>query len=191
SDLPMPLDIADLPKPVFGYIGVVDERIDYDLLAALADSTSGSVAIIGPSTKVDPATFPKRKNLHWLGGREYRELPAYASAFDVCLMPFALNDATKFINPTKALEYMATDRPIVSTAIEDVVVQFHDVVNIGRTPEEFLKMCGRAAKTPNRLQTRRGLAIAANSSWDSIVQQLDEHVLDIVSRKRSVATDAA
>ena len=107
-ELPLPVDIADLPKPVFGYIGVVDERIDYDLLAALADSTSGSVAMIGPTTKVDPATFPKRENLHWLGGRDYPLLPAYARAFDVCLMPFALNDATRFINPTKALEYMAT-----------------------------------------------------------------------------------
>lgn len=190
-ELPLPVDIADLPKPVFGYIGVVDERIDYDLLAALADSTSGSVAMIGPTTKVDPATFPKRENLHWLGGRDYPQLPAYARAFDVCLMPFALNDATRFINPTKALEYMATGRPIVSTPIEDVVSQFSDVVEISGSPEEFLAICARAADSPNLLRIQRGLEIAENSSWDSIVDQLDEHVLDIVTRKRSVATDAA
>jgi glycosyltransferase involved in cell wall biosynthesis len=190
-DLPLPVDMVDLPKPVFGYIGVVDERIDYDLLAALADSTSGSVAMIGPWTKVDRDAFPQRENLHWLGGRDYAQLPACAAAFDVCLMPFALNDATKFINPTKALEYMATGRTIVSTPIEDVVLQFSDVVNIGGAQEEFIRMCRQAAETPNSLRIRRGLEIAANNSWDSIVQQLDDHVLDIVSRKRSVATDAA
>ncbi|HSP46304.1 MAG TPA: hypothetical protein VLO30_09950, partial [Chthoniobacterales bacterium] len=91
---PLPPDIADLPKPLFGYVGVVDERIDYDVVAALADSTSGSVAMIGPWTKVDPATFPRRDNLHWLGGRDYTHLPGYVRGFDVCLMPFALNDAT-------------------------------------------------------------------------------------------------
>jgi glycosyltransferase involved in cell wall biosynthesis len=191
ENLPLPNDIADLPKPVFGYIGVVDERIDYELLAALADSTSGSVAMIGPCTKVDPATFPRRDNLHWLGGRDYAQLPMYAAAFDVCLMPFALNDATRFINPTKSLEYMATGRPIVSTAIEDVVLQFSDVVHVGRTTKEFLRMCHRCAERPNSVEVRRGLKVAANNSWDFIVGQLDGHVLDVVNRKRSLATDAA
>jgi glycosyltransferase involved in cell wall biosynthesis len=191
GNLRLPKDIAGLPKPVFGYIGVVDERIDYDLLAALADSTSGSVAMIGPCTKVDPATFPQRDNLHWLGGRDYAQLPMYAAAFDVCLMPFALNDATRFINPTKSLEYMATGRPIVSTAIEDVVLQFSDIVNVGRTAEEFLRMCHRCAKRPSSVEVERGLEVAANNSWDSIIAQLDGHVLDVVNRKRSVATDAA
>jgi glycosyltransferase involved in cell wall biosynthesis len=190
-NLPLPKDIADLPKPVFGYIGVVDERIDYELLATLADSTSGSVAMIGPWTKVDPATFPRRDNLHWLGGRDYAHLPTYARGFDVCLMPFALNDATRFINPTKSLEYMATGLPIVSTPIEDVVLQFSDVVNVGRTAEEFLQMCRRCAERPNSLEIRRGLEIAKNNSWDSIIDQLDGHVLDVVNRKRSVAIDAA
>lgn len=186
-----PADMLDLPKPVFGYIGVVDERMDYELVAALADSTSGSVAMIGPWTKVDPAGFPRRDNLHWLGARDYAQLPAYASALDVCLMPFALNEATRFINPTKALEYMATGRPIVSTAVEDVVVQFSGVVKIGRTPQEFLTMCRRAAECPNQLGIRAGLKLAARNSWESIVHQLDGHVLDAVNRKRSLATDAA
>ena len=86
---------------------------------------------------------------------------------------------------------MATGRPIVSTPIEDVVSQFSDVVEISGSPEEFLAICARAADSPNLLRIQRGLEIAENSSWDSIVDQLDEHVLDIVTRKRSVATDAA
>jgi glycosyltransferase involved in cell wall biosynthesis len=118
----VPHDVAGLPGPVFGYIGVVDERLDYELIAKLADGNSqGSVVMVGPWTKVDRSTFPERANLHWLGGRDYSELPAYAKRFDVCLMPFALNEATEFINPTKALEYMATGRPIVSRDGNEIV----------------------------------------------------------------------
>ena len=127
-ELALPAEVAELPRPILGYIGVVDERIDYQLLGKLAHSTAGSVVMVGPSTKVDPDTFPRCANLHWLGGRDYAELPAYAKSFDVCLMPFAMNEATRFINPTKALEYMATGRPIVSTPVQDVVRQFSDIV---------------------------------------------------------------
>ncbi|HMG06608.1 MAG TPA: glycosyltransferase [Chthoniobacterales bacterium] len=188
----VPLDIASLPRPVYGYVGVVDERIDYDLVALLADENrGGSVVMIGPWTKVDPATFPRRENLHWLGGRDYAQLPNYAKGFDVCLMPFALNEATEFINPTKALEYMATGRPIVSSAIEDVILQFEDVVKIGRSHEEFVAKCRRAAERPNVLGIRRGLKLAVNNSWDSVVSQLEAHVLHVLRSRRSIAVDAA
>ena len=185
-------DIANLPRPVYGYIGVVDERIDYDLLATLAEQNAGgSVVMVGPWTKVDPATFPRPDNLHWLGQRDYGQLPAYAKGFDVCLMPFALNEATEFINPTKALEYMATGRPIVSTAIEDVILQFEDVVKVARTPEEFVSRCDRAAKLPNVVALRRGLKLAKANTWESIVSQLEAHVADVLNNRRSMATDAA
>ena len=188
----VPLDVASLPCPLYGYIGVVDERIDYDLVALLADENrDGSVAMIGPWTKVDSATFPRRENLHWFGGRDYSQLPHYAKGFDVCLMPFALNEATEFINPTKALEYMATGRPIVSSAIEDVILQFEDVVKIARTREEFVAQCRRSAECPNRVGIRRGLKLAAANSWDSIVTQLEAHVLDVLASRRSIAIDAA
>ena len=151
----MPADIAKLPRPIYGYIGVVDERIDYGLVEKLAgENARGSVVMIGPWTKVDANTFPRRENLHWLGQRDYGRLPAYAKGFDVCLMPFALNEATEFINPTKALEYMATGRPIVSTAIEDVIVQFEDVVKVARTREEFVVRCERSRETPNVVAVR-------------------------------------
>jgi glycosyltransferase involved in cell wall biosynthesis len=189
---PVPPDVADLPGPVFGYIGVVDERLDYELIATVADGNrDGSVVMVGPWTKVDRATFPERPNLHWLGARDYSELPAYAKRFDVCLMPFALNDATEFINPTKALEYMATGRPIVATPIEDVVRQFEDVVKVVATPDAFVAACHRAAECPNRVGVRRGLKLAARNSWESIVEKLEAHVLDIINSERSIATDAA
>jgi len=187
----LPRDVAELPRPVLGYIGVVDERIDYQLVDQLSHATNGSVVMVGPSTKVDPATFPRRENLHWLGGRDYADLPAYAKAFNVCLMPFALNDATRFINPTKTLEYMATGRPIVSTAIEDVVLQFSKVVSIARTPVEFVHHCHAAVHRPNAAAIARGLELAARNSWDSIVDQLEKHIDDALARKRTLETDAA
>jgi glycosyltransferase involved in cell wall biosynthesis len=188
----VPDDIADLPKPIYGYIGVIDERIDYDLVAALAEKNGrGSVVMVGPWTKVDPSTFPRCENLHWLGQREYSQLPSYAKGFDVCLMPFALNEATEFINPTKALEYMATGRPIVSTAIEDVILQFEDVVKVARSHDDFVFRCERAAARPNPLAIRRGLKLAKANTWESIVSQLETHVAAVLNTQRSVASDAA
>jgi len=187
----IPEDISGLPGPIYGYIGVVDERIDYELIAKLADANqSGSVVMVGPWTKVDRGAFPERANLHWLGARDYSQLPAYAKAFKVCLMPFALNEATEFINPTKALEYMATGRPIVSTAIEDVVEQFNDAAKVAYNHEEFLTACRRSAECPNRVGVRRGLKYAARNSWESIVHKMEGHVLEIIASGRSLATDA-
>jgi glycosyltransferase involved in cell wall biosynthesis len=188
----VPADIANLPGPVFGFFGVVDERMDYDLIAKLADSQpGGSVVVIGPVTKVDPATLPQRPNLHWLGGRDYQQLPAYVRGFDVCLMPFAINEHTEFINPTKALEYMATGRPIVSTAIEDVVLQFSDVVKIADSHEAFLAYCGQAAAAPDTAAVKRGLALAKRNSWDSIVAAMKEHIEDAMAAKLPAAASGA
>ena len=188
----VPRDVAFLTGPVLGYIGVVDERMDYDLISRLADhNPAWNVVMLGPSTKVNPATFPQRRNLHWLGGRDYSDLPAYAKRFDVCLMPFARNEATEYINPTKALEYMATGRPIVSTAIEDVVLQFDNIVSIAASTDDFVLRCERALSQPEASKIRRGLKVAQVNSWESIVTQLEKHVEDALTTKRRVATTAA
>jgi glycosyltransferase involved in cell wall biosynthesis len=161
------------------------------LLAALADNSGGSVVMVGPWTKVDPAIFPQRENLHWLGGRDYTDLPAYAKGFDVCLMPFALNEATKFINPTKALEYMGTGKPIVTTAVEDVVMQFSDVVVVAETPADFIAQAARYAVRLDRGRRERGFALVRQNSWESIVRQLEKHIQDTLASKRPLAIDAA
>jgi glycosyltransferase involved in cell wall biosynthesis len=189
-NLPLPKDIARLPPPVYGYSGVVDERIDYDLIAALGD-LDGSVVMVGPWTKVDPAMFPRRENLHWLGGRDYADLPGYAKGFDVCLMPFALNEATKFINPTKALEYMATGRPIVATAVEDIVTQFSDVVTIADSPNDFTAKAARCAGRRDGRRIARGFELVRQNSWESIVSQLEKHIQQTLASKRALAIDAA
>jgi len=179
EETPVPPEMAALPKPVFGYFGVVDERLDYELIAHLADvNKSGSVAIIGPVLKVDPAALPKRPNLHWLGQRSYADLPSYCKAFDVCLMPFALNEATEFINPTKALEYMATGRPIVSTPIADVVTNFSSVVGIAGDRKQFAEICLKAARDPDQESIRRGHEMVAGNSWEAIVEKMEEHLQD-------------
>lgn len=191
ADLPLPTDTRDLPHPIFGYMGVVDERIDYELLARMADETPGSIAMIGPWTKVDPATFPQRPNLHWLGGRDYADLPAYAKSFDVCIMPYAMNQATEYINPTKALEYMATGKPIVSSPIEDVVLQFSEVVTIAHGHADFIKACHRRAAKPDSGRIKRGLQLVRRNSWESIVQQLEQHVAEALASKRKLDVTAA
>ncbi len=177
-------DVAALKKPVLGYFGVVDERMDYALLVNLADANPDwSIAMVGPQIKVD--TVPQRANLHWLGQKNYTELPAYCKAFDVCLMPFALNEATEFINPTKALEYMATGRPIVSSAVADVVTNFGSVVNIARTHDEFISMCRGAIDKADTSRIEAGLKQASENSWDSIVAQLENHIADALTRKQT------
>jgi glycosyltransferase involved in cell wall biosynthesis len=177
ADLPVPSDLAELPKPVLGYFGVIDERIDYDLIGRLAeDNPSWSIAMVGPVMKVDEGLWPRAHNLHWLGRRDYADLPGYAKGFDVCLMPFALNEATEFINPTKSLEYMASGRMIVSSAVPDVVANFGSVVRVARDREEFTQYCREAVAAPDETVIARGLAMAAANSWESIVAELERHV---------------
>jgi glycosyltransferase involved in cell wall biosynthesis len=181
ADTAVPPDLAALPKPVLGYFGVIDERIDYDLIAALADAhPNWSIAMVGPVLKVDENSLPRRQNIHWLGRRAYEELPACAKAFDVCLMPFALNEATEYINPTKSLEYMATERPIVSSAVPDVVSNFGTVVKVARTPEEFIELCRAAIEAVDQEALQRGLAMAHENTWENIVAQLEGHILEIL-----------
>ena len=176
---PIPAQLAGLAKPILGYFGVIDERIDYELIARLAISfSSGSIVMVGPLAKVDADQLPKHKNLHWLGQRSYDDLPALVKSFDVCLMPFALNEATRYINPTKTLEYMAAGKPIVSTAVADVVRNFTPLVAVGNSHEEFVAAARRAAENPDATLIARGIARAETSSWDGVVEAMRGHMLD-------------
>jgi glycosyltransferase involved in cell wall biosynthesis len=173
----VPGDVASLPHPIVGYFGVVDERLDYELIDALATAfADGSVVMIGPFAKVDPGKLPRRSNLHWLGQRPYDALPAYVKSFDVCLMPFALNEATENINPTKTLEYMAAGKPIVSTAVADVVRNFTPIVQVAHTREEFITLVRRASSSPDAASIARGLERARAATWDATVRAMLAHV---------------
>lgn len=184
AETEVPADVAGVKKPILGYFGVVDERLDYELIAKLADADRDwSVVMVGPVVKVDPASLPKRPNLHWLGRREYAQLPNYTKAFDICLMPFALNEATEYINPTKALEYMATGRPIISTAVPDVVSNFGEVVSIAISPDCFVEMCQRALANPDDEAIERGLKMADSNQWEAIVAKLENHIETALKKK--------
>jgi UDP-galactopyranose mutase len=134
-----------LPRPRLGFYGVIDERLDIDLLARLADShPEWQIVLVGPVIKIEPATLPRRSNIHYLGQQAYSALPQFLAAWDVCLMPFAMNESTRFISPTKSLEYMAAELPIVSTPVKDVVDLHSDVVDIAADAPRFIAACERA-----------------------------------------------
>lgn len=169
----VPPAVASIDGPVFGYFGVIDERLDYELIAALADRFSeAAVVMAGPFAKVDRNELPDRPNIHWLGQQAYADLPALVKGFDVCLMPFALNEATKYINPTKTLEYMAGGKPVVSTAVADVVRNFTPIVAIGHSHDEYLDAVERAWRNPDPTLIADGIRRAEGETWDAIVNSI-------------------
>ncbi len=160
-----------LPGPKLGFFGVLDERFDATLVAALADSEPAwQIVLVGPVAKIDPAGLPQRPNIHYAGQQSYAALPTFLAGWDLCLLPFALNDATRFISPTKSLEYMAAELPVVGTAVPDVVSQHADVVAIAHTPAEFIEQCRHTLAMPAALRhqmIRQMRAKLAATSWDT------------------------
>ncbi|HXH00070.1 MAG TPA: UDP-galactopyranose mutase [Sphingomicrobium sp.] len=177
-----PLDQASLPANRLGFYGVIDERIDLALLAAVADARPNwTIVMVGPVAKIDPATLPKRENIHFLGSKTYDELPLYAAGWDVALMPFAINAATQFISPTKTPEYLAAGLPVVSTTITDVVRHYGELegVKIATTPDEFVAACdqllglGRSQSSPWMVEADH---LLADLSWDKTVGEMLAHI---------------
>ncbi|HEX2611286.1 MAG TPA: glycosyltransferase, partial [Gemmatimonadales bacterium] len=185
------VDQAGLPHPRLGFYGVIDERLDIVLLDYLAEHRPDwQFVLVGPVVKIDPATLPHRPNVHYFGQRSYDELPRYLVGWDVCLLPFALNEATRFISPTKTLEYMAAERPIVSTPITDVAEPYRDVVYLGSTPEEFLAACDAALGAAPEERARRAARmreVLAGTSWDVTVAAMEKLIAEAVARKTTVA----
>ena len=171
SGLADPADQAGIARPRFGFYGVIDERIDLDLLAAVADARpEWQLVMVGPVVKIDSADLPQRDNIHYLGGKDYSELPTYLSGWDVAMMPFAINESTRFISPTKTPEYLAGGKPVVSTPIRDVERHYSKLsaVRIAATAGEFMAACEAMLKlgetTPDWLQ-EVDLTLAS-MSWD-------------------------
>lgn len=136
-----PADEANIPHPRLGFFGVIDERMDVELLAGIADAhPDWHLVMIGPVVKIDPAILPHRENIHYLGGKDYEDLPAYLAGWDLAMLPFARNESTRFISPTKTPEYLAARKPVVSTSIRDVVRPYGDLklVRIADTVSEFV-----------------------------------------------------
>lgn len=175
ADTEIPEDARHLPHPVIGYYGVIDERMDYDAIRALSAAfPEGTILLVGPITKVDPAELPKADNIVYAGQRSYNDLPRYLKAFDVALVPFADNPATKFLSPTKTLEYFAGHKPVVSSPVKDVVENYADIVRIARSPEEYVAAVKAALNEDNSERARLGLERAQEKTWDAIVAQMEE-----------------
>jgi UDP-galactopyranose mutase len=139
--------------------------------------------------KIDPALLPRRENIHYYGQRAYDELPRYLVGWDVCLLPFARNDATRFISPTKTLEYMAAERPIVSTPITDVAEPYGDIVYLGDTPEAFLAACEAALASGVEERSRRTARmrrVLAGTSWEVTVSAMEKLLAAAVAKKTAV-----
>ena len=165
-----PDDQAGLARPRLGFYGVIDERMNLDLLAALADARPEyTLIMVGPVVKISEADLPRRPNLHYPGAKTYAELPDTLRGWDVALMPFAINEATRFISPTKTPEYLAAGRPVVSTPIADVVRHFGtlEAVQIAATAEEFATACDAALALPKDGAWLDAVDTAlAEISWD-------------------------
>jgi UDP-galactopyranose mutase len=167
---------ADISHPRLGFYGVIDERLDLQLIAALADTNpSWQIILVGPVMKINPASLPQRNNIHYLGQQPYQALPQFLAGWDVCLLPFALNDATRFISPTKVLEYMAAELPIVSTAINDVVVPHGELVAIGYTTQEFIAACAAALTASDeqkKVMAEKMRNLVAATSWEETASKM-------------------
>jgi UDP-galactopyranose mutase len=182
-----PDDQAGIPTPRLGYFGVIDERIDLDLLARVAEARPDwSLVMIGPVAKVGEHELPRRPNIHYLGQRSYDDLPDYVAGWDVALMPFALNEATRFISPTKTPEYLAAGCPVVSTPIRDVVRQYADLaaVQIAAGAEAFVAACAAAIEAGPRssewlAEVDRHLA---GLSWDITQARIVTLVREAIAR---------
>jgi len=181
-----PADQEDLPRPRLGFYGVIDERFDIELLDKVAEMRPNwSFVMVGPVVKISQDDLPKRPNIHYLGGKTYDQLPAYLSGWNVALMPFAMNESTQFISPTKTPEYLAGGKPVVSTPIKDVVRHYGQLegVKIASTPDEFVAACEEAlelSRHPEGGWLAEADLLLSAASWDTTQARMAGLIHDLL-----------
>jgi UDP-galactopyranose mutase len=184
-----PADQEELPRPRLGFYGVIDERFDIDLLGQVAAMRPDwSFVMVGPVVKIAPEDLPKRGNIHYLGGKTYQQLPAYLSGWDVALMPFAMNESTEFISPTKTPEYLAGGKPVVSTPIRDVVRHYGHLegVQIAGNADSFDAACEKAlelAHGSDRSWLAEADLMLASQSWDTTQARMAGLIADVLGER--------
>jgi glycosyltransferase involved in cell wall biosynthesis len=174
-----PADQKDIPHPRIGFYGVLDERLDRDLLRDVAAlHPEWHFVLIGPVVKIRDEDLPRANNLHYLGQKTYDELPSYLGNWDVAMLPFARNASTRFISPTKTPEYLAGGKPVVSTPIRDVIHPYADLglVLIGETAAEFADAIAQSLKTPEETWQRDVDAFLADLSWDKTFEGMWQQI---------------
>jgi UDP-galactopyranose mutase len=188
-----PPDYAPIGRPRLGFFGVIDERMDLGLVAGVAAARPDwHIVMIGPVVKIDPATLPIAPNIHYLGPKPYDELPHYIAGWDVALLPFARNDATRFISPTKTPEYMAAGKPVVSTSIRDVVRPYGErgLVRIADTVPAFVEAVEAALAEDATARLRQADAFLRQTSWDGTWARM-RHLLEAALSRTMAPAQAA
>lgn len=192
-----PADQAGIPHLRLGFAGVIDERMDIELLGAVAAARPDwHLVLIGPIVKIDPAQLPQRDNIHYLGAKPYAELPSYMAGWDIGLLPFALNESTRFISPTKTPEYLAAGLPVVSTPIRDVVAPYGiaELARIGRTGREFVEAIEAElarSDSDRRKWKSRVDGFLSTMSWDRTYEQMAALIAQaVVTQPESEGRDA-
>lgn len=192
NHLSLPDDIRCITKPILGYWGAVDERIDYKVLHYCATThPEWSIVLLGPMVKIEQREinfFLNLPNVYLLGPKIYESLPDYARAFDVCLLPFKQTDEGKYLNPTKTLEYLATGKPIVSTKIPDIVQFYYDTVIIASDEKDFVEKLQKALLNDNEEKRNGRLSTTKGNSWESMVERMEQIVskeLDLIEKSHS------
>jgi glycosyltransferase involved in cell wall biosynthesis len=188
-----PADQAHIPHPRFGFYGVIDERFDIDMIEAAATARPDwQFVLIGPIVKIDPEMLPRNKNIHYLGGKDYKELPEYLAGWDVAIIPFAQNESTRFISPTKTPEYLAAGKPVISTPIRDVVSPYGDnkLVHIAATAADFIRHGDEILAQEDRAPWLTQVdAFLAGNSWDRTWSEMAQHIeARITARKAHTHT---
>lgn len=188
-----PHDQALIGGPRFGFYGVIDERFDLQLLAHVAKlKPEWQFIIIGPVVKIDPETLPRFNNIHYLGSKTYDQLPAYLSGWDIALIPFVLNDSTKYISPTKTPEYLAAGKPVISTSIKDVINPYaiNGLVHIADCADDFIKA---AEMELNRQDNKQWLSavddLLADNSWDDTWLRMNKLIDTTIRDKKNLLTN--
>jgi UDP-galactopyranose mutase len=172
----VPPDICAIPRPMLGYWGAVDNRIDFKLLTYAATTRPDwSFVMLGPLVTLRRDSidhFLRLPNVHWLGPKLYEDIPDYARAFDVCLLPFKVSDEGRYLNPTKTLEYLATGKPVLSTHIPDVERFYSDTVAIARTRDEFVQIAQQLLERDTETARAQRTTKAQNRSWETMVDAM-------------------
>ncbi|HET9932104.1 MAG TPA: glycosyltransferase family 1 protein [Polyangiaceae bacterium] len=181
-----PEDQRNIPGPRLGFFGVIDERMDLELLTRVAAARPyWQLVMLGPVVKIDPADLPNAPNIHYLGGKSYAELPAYIAGWDVALLPFARNESTQFISPTKTPEYLAAGKPVVSTSIRDVVRPYQrlGLVRIADAAEAFVSACEEAMCEPVGQRLLKADAYLSHLSWDRTWREMRTRMEQAIERR--------
>lgn len=189
-----PFDQRKISRPRIGFFGVIDERMDIELLDQIAAlKPDFQFIMIGPVVKIDEKDLPQRANIHYLGGKTYNELPNYLSGWDAAMMPFAMNDSTRFISPTKTPEYLAAGKPVVSTPIQDVVDPYgkNGLARIAEAGEEFVAAIEKALAEDAAERQIKVDEFLADMSWDKTFQEMKDLIDKSVSECETKAFAAA